>query len=220
MNAPAHPTAPVLAATDSSWDKAHIGTMARRAALGWMVVLVAWWAGLGADAAWGWTGPATVAYSVASVALVVAGWLLAITQHRLVRALGGLGVAGRVGVGVTAVGATLGFVAWAVVVWLTLLGAGALLIGVPMLRRDVLPRRTAALLTYPLPLGAVCVWVAAVSLGEDAAWVLETVILTASLGALVVGLRRLSGCQPASSGWRMPWRRSPSIPAKSRVLHV
>ncbi|MGH9021488.1 MAG: hypothetical protein ACRDV9_00045, partial [Acidimicrobiia bacterium] len=58
------------------------------------------------------------------------------TQVGLMRLHGGLGAVVVAGIGITAVGVLLSYVAWAVVLWTTVMGVGTLLFGVPLLRRE------------------------------------------------------------------------------------
>jgi hypothetical protein len=123
-----------------------------------------------ADAAWGWEGTAGAVYGVGSLLLVAAGFLLVATQVRLYRLHGGLGRAAQVGIAVSALGALLSFVSWAVVVWATVLGAGTVLFGAGLLRRGRLPRPLALILTWAVPaVAAAAVAGAVLSGGEDSA---------------------------------------------------
>ncbi len=115
-----------------------------------------------ADAAWGWGGTAGALYGVGSILLVVSAGLLVVTQVGLSRMHGGLGRAAKVGVGVSALGALLSFVSWAVVVWATVLGLGTLLFGLSLLRRGRVPRESALPLTFAAPAVAVVAWAGAV----------------------------------------------------------
>ena len=121
-----------------------------------------------ADAAWGWEGTASAVYGVGSLLLVAACFLLVATQVQLSKIHGGLGRAAQVGMVITAVGALLSFVSWAVVVWATVLGVGTLLFGTAMLRQGRVPRRPALGLTWAGPAAAAAAWAGAVlSGGED-----------------------------------------------------
>ncbi|MGH9149602.1 MAG: hypothetical protein ACRD0F_04610, partial [Acidimicrobiales bacterium] len=94
-------------------------------------------------------------YGLASIALVVSGALMVVTQVRIARLAGRLGGLAAIGIGVSAVGALLSFVAWAVAVWTAVLGAGTLLFGVPLLRRGLLPRPWGEAVTFALPAASV-----------------------------------------------------------------
>ncbi|MCA1691379.1 MAG: hypothetical protein LC733_03930 [Actinobacteria bacterium] len=115
-----------------------------------------------ADATWGWDGVASLVYGVASIALVASGALLVVTQVRIGRLVGGLSAVSTIGIGVSALGALLSFVAWATVVWTTVLGAGTLLFGVPLLRRGLLPRPWGRAVTFAIPAASVVAWAGAV----------------------------------------------------------
>ncbi|MEO6121915.1 MAG: hypothetical protein ABIW46_03720, partial [Acidimicrobiales bacterium] len=87
------------------------------------------------NATWGWDGPAMLLFSLSQIALVVSGALLVITEVHIARQCGRLGIVATMGVAVSVIGVLLSFVAWAVVLWTTVLGVGTLLFGVPLLRR-------------------------------------------------------------------------------------
>lgn len=154
------------------------------AVLGWLVVLAARLAMDGANATWGWTQPAQGAYALLTLALPVAGALLVATQVRMVRTVGGLGWVAGAGMGMTAAGAAVGFVAWAVPVWSSLISVGMLLFGVAMLGSGRVPRAPGLALTLafvPTALASLA--------GFAEAW--TTVPLTVSVLVLALGLRNL-----------------------------
>ncbi|MEA2900572.1 MAG: hypothetical protein QOH36_459 [Actinomycetota bacterium] len=123
-----------------------------------------------ADAAWGWEGTAGAVYGVGSLLLVAAGFLLVATQVQLHKIHGGLGRAAQVGIAVSALGALLSFVSWAVVLWGTVLGVGTLLFGTAVLRQGRVPRPLALTLTWAAPAVAAAAWAGAIlSGGEDSA---------------------------------------------------
>ena len=123
-----------------------------------------------ADAAWGWEGTASAVYGVGSLLLVAACFLLVATQVQLNRLHGGLGRAAVVGIAVTALGAVLSFVSWAVVLWATVLGVGTVLFGTALIRQGRVPRPLALVLTWAAPAAAAAAWVGAVlSDGDDSA---------------------------------------------------
>jgi len=156
------------------------------AVLAWLVVLAARIAMDGANATWGWTQPAQGAYVLLTLALPVAGALLVVTQVRTARTVEGLGWVGGAGIGITALGAAAGFVAWADPVWASLLAVGMLLFGIAMLGDGRVPRAPALALTpafFPT---------AAASLaGFPDTWM--SVPLGLSVLVLALGLRSLAG---------------------------
>jgi hypothetical protein len=111
-----------------------------------------------AESAWGWEGTSSALYGVGSLLLVVSAGLVVATQVRLHRLHGELGRMATVGIAVSALGALLSFVSWAVVVWATVLGLGTLLFGIPLLGAGRVPRVPALLLTYAAPAVAVAAW--------------------------------------------------------------
>lgn len=166
-------------------------TPARVAAVG-LTLVVATFAGAAlADAAWGWDGAATVLYSLGSILLVVSASLLVATQVGLLRLHDGLGRLAVAGIAISALGALLSFVAWAVVVWATVLGVGTALFGVHLLRRRRLPRVPALALTYAAPAAAVAAWSGAIlSGGDDSSvlWRVGDVLTGVALLVLAWGL--------------------------------
>lgn len=166
-------------------------------AIGWGVAVVGFIAADAADAAWGWEGVASLVFGVASLVLVASGALLVVTQVRIGKLSGRLGALATIGIGISALGALLSFVAWAVVVWTTVLGVGTLLFGVPLLRRGLLPRPWGQAFTFALPAASVAAWAGAVlfdSGAEDASPVLSAVsdgLVAAAVLVLAAGLAGL-----------------------------
>ena len=169
-------------------------TPAPWAAAGWGVVVVGILASAAADAAWGWEGAATRFYGLTTLALMALAALVVATQVRLNSLHGGLGPMAIVGIVITVLGALLGMVAWALVLWTTALGIGTLLFGLPLLRRNTIPRNAALALTFAMPAAAVLAWVSAVVLdaaGDGTSSVDELVIdllVSAAIVVFAVGL--------------------------------
>ncbi len=166
-------------------------------AIGWGVAVAGFFAAAAADAAWGWDGVASMVYGVASMVLVASGALLVVTQVRIGRLGDRLGAVATIGIGISALGALLSFVAWAIVVWTTVLGAGTLLFGLPLLRRGLLPRPWGHAFTFALPAAAVVAWAGAVLFdagGGDASPVVSAVyngLVAAAVLVLAAGLAGL-----------------------------
>lgn len=142
-------------------------TPATVAAVGLTLVVAAFLGADLADAAWGWGGAASALYAVGSLLLVLSASLLVVTQVGLIRSHGGLGRVAVAGVVVSALGALLSFVSWAIVLWASVLGVGTLLFGIPLLRHGRVPRVPALLLTYAAPAVAVAAWAGAILSGGD-----------------------------------------------------
>ncbi len=159
-----------------------------------LVLVVVMFVGMAvADAAWGWEGAASALYGVGSILLVVSAGLVVATQVGLSRLHGGLGRMAMIGVGVSALGALLSFVSWAVVVWATVLGVGTLLFGVPLLRRGRVPRVPALVLTYAAPAVAVAAWAGAVLSGGEESSVIIAVAESVAGAAILVLAWGLTG---------------------------
>ncbi len=138
------------------------------AAGGLVLVVVLFVATAAADGFWGWDeGPTSAFYGLGSLMLMLSAALVVVTQLRLSRLHGGLGRLATVGIAVSALGALLSFVAWAVVVWATVLGVGTLLFGIPLLRHGRVPRIPGLVLTYSAPAVAAAAWAGAVLSGGD-----------------------------------------------------
>lgn len=162
-------------------------------AIGWGVVVAGFIAAAAANAAWGWEGVASMFYGVASMVLVASGALLVLTQIRIGKLSGRLGAVATIGIGVSALGALLSFVAWAIMVWTTVLGVGTLLFGVPLLRRGLLPRPWGQAFTFALPAASVVAWAGAVffDAGAEGASTLDDVLVAAAVLVLAAGLAGL-----------------------------
>lgn len=171
--------------------------LATCSAVGWAVAVAGFIAADAADAAWGWDGVASLVYGVASMVLVASGALLVVTQVRIGKLSGRLGAVATTGIGVSALGALLSFVSWAIVVWTTVLGVGTLLFGVPLLRRGLLPRPWGQAVTFALPAASVVAWAGAVLFdagAEDASPVVQAVydgLVAAAVLVLAAGLAGL-----------------------------
>lgn len=117
------------------------GSVALVAAGLWVAVAAGMAASYGLDRATGnWEGVPQILFIASTAALLAAAVLTVITVVGLQHRHGGLGVIGRLGVGVAGLGAATSLVSWFVYGWASLLGAGTLLIAVAMLRRGIAPR--------------------------------------------------------------------------------
>lgn len=180
---PAVHTHPVAGTSPATWS-----------AVGWGVVVVCLMASAATNAAWGWDSSASLLFSLGQLALVVSGALLVITEVHIGRQCGRLGIVATLGVAVSVIGVLLSFVAWAVVLWTTVLGAGTLLFGVPLLRRRVLPRPWGHAFIFAVPAASLVAWAGAVVFdagGDDASDLVVLVndgLVAAALLVLAAGL--------------------------------
>lgn len=165
-------------------------SLATWSAAGWVVVVACMTASAAADAAWGWEGSAILLYGIGQLVLVASAALLVVTEVHIARRFAPLGVVVKIGVGVSAVGALLSFVAWAVVLWTTVLGAGTLLFGVPLLRRGALPRPWGQALTFAVPAASLAAWAGAVifDAGSEDAWGVVVLVNDGLVGAALLAL--------------------------------
>lgn len=79
-------------------------------------------------------------YSILTASVVVAGVLTVVAVVGIGKRVGGLGVIGLVAIVIMAVGVLLSFVAWAVILWMTIQGIGLLVFGISLLRKEGVPR--------------------------------------------------------------------------------
>ena len=135
-----------------------------------------------------------IAYSLFSVAVLVAGVLTVIAMVGLGKRVGGLGVLGMVGFVVASIGVLLSIVAWAVPLWMGLEGVGFLLVGAAALRSGAILPRVPVVLTSSAFLAGPVVFVVvdALELGwQDSygdyplAWILGAAV---GAGLMTIGL--------------------------------
>lgn len=94
-------------------------------------------------------------YALFAAMTLAAGVLGLMTMRSVTARLGGLGVAGKVGIAITALGVALSLVAWAVFLWMAVQGIGYLIFGIAVLRRDVAPTTSTRLITSAFAVGAI-----------------------------------------------------------------
>lgn len=122
------------------------GRLALFAAVGWILSSVLMVASAMADEATGqWEGTPQNIYLVGSVTMLISATLTAVFVIALVKRHGGLGIVGRLGIGLAMLGAVASLLSWFYPGWLSLIGLGALLIAVAVHRRSLAPRRPAIL---------------------------------------------------------------------------
>ena len=128
------------------------------AAAGWALVAPLMVASELADRSTGqWEGPPQVLYMVGSVVMMLAAVLTAVLVIALVQRHGGLGIVGRIGIGLAWIGAVASFVSWLFIGWVSLIGLGALVMAIAVRKRSLAPKRSTVLFG-----GA---WLAAVAAG-------------------------------------------------------
>jgi hypothetical protein len=99
-------------------------------------------------------------YLVFTITVVSAGVLGVIAMVGVSKRIGGLGIAGLVGIAVTSVGVLLSVVAWATPVWMGVQGVGFLVFGIAALSSDLPPRAALALLSAGFIVGTIAWFVA------------------------------------------------------------
>lgn len=90
-----------------------------------------------------WEGVPQVLYLLASVLMLMSAVLSAVFVVALVERHGGLGIVGRLGIGLATLGAIATFANWFFPVWVGLIAVGALLTAIAVHRRSLAPRRPA-----------------------------------------------------------------------------
>ncbi len=94
-------------------------------------------------------------YALFSATLIAAGVLGLLTMFGVGRRLGGLGVIGTVGLGITGLGVAVSIIAWAVPLWMVVQGTGHLVFGSAVLRRGAAPKQGTLLASSGLIIGAI-----------------------------------------------------------------
>jgi hypothetical protein len=132
------------------------GALAGISALLWLGLLAIWAIGAALDHTL--SGPAAdyLFYFAGVLVLAGASGLMCAVAFAIRERHGGtIGVVGTVGLGALILGAVSALVVgWAVPIWMTLLGAGAVCVAVAILRRPFAPRAPAVLFGLALPAGA------------------------------------------------------------------
>ncbi len=172
------------------------GRLAPLAAVGWVLSSGLMIASEMVDRATGqWEGRPQVLYLVGSSLMLISAALTAVVVVALVERHGGLGILGRLGIGLTALGAVATFVSWFYPGWVSLIGLGALLMAVALHRRSLAPRTPAVLFGSAwLVAAAVTLVLELIGVGTPDEWGDNR---TALLAGLVVGC---VGCAAALVG--------------------
>jgi len=162
------------------------GRLALFAAVGWALSSGLMIASELVDRATGqWEGRPQVLYLVGSSLMLISAALTAVVVVALVERHGGLGILGRLGIGLAALGAVATFVSWFYPGWVSLIGLGALLMAVALHRRSLTPRTPAVLFGSAwLVAAAVTLVLELIGVGTPDEWGDNR---TALLAGLVVG---------------------------------
>jgi hypothetical protein len=95
------------------------------------------------------------AYFLLSTAVFLAGALGLIAMIGVGKRLGGLGILGMIGLGITGLGVAASILAWALAFWMGLQGVGLVVFGVAVLQRGIAPRWATALASSGFIVGVV-----------------------------------------------------------------
>lgn len=126
--------------TTSAGRTAYLGCTA------WLLLAGAWIVSQVLDGDGEWGTAARASYQVGWVSLLVAATATTTVLVALDSRHGGLGVVGRLGAALAGLGAVASILGWFIAGWGLLLGLGALLISVAVIRRGLAPRAPAVLL--------------------------------------------------------------------------
>ena len=133
------------------------GQLAFVAALAWITVALGFAGSHLAERTVGeWEGPAMGLFLLGQMSLLAAAILTVVTFVGLFQRHGGLGVIGMAGIAIAGLGSAAGLVGWFIYGWGTLIGFGALLVAVALLRRGLAPRLATVMI------GTAGIWAAAV----------------------------------------------------------
>lgn len=194
----AHLTAPNGALAVPTVSTRAAGTLAAASAWLWILGLAIWGTGAALDDVLRGSAPDYAFYFAGVLALAVASALMSAVALALRDRHGGS--FGAIGIALMLVGSVSAFfIGWAVPVWMSLLGIGAAIVAVSILRRPIAPRGPTILLGIALPLGAVAFVIArALELGRPDEngdyWV-------AIFAALVVGCGLSAAAMFATGRW-------------------
>jgi hypothetical protein len=100
-----------------------------------------------------------VFYAIFTVAVLAAGVLTVLAMIGVSRRSGGLGIPGMIGLAVAGLGVVASIIAWAVPLWMGLLGIGLLVFGGAALNNGVAPKRSTMLASSGFIIGFI-LWVA------------------------------------------------------------
>ena len=162
------------------------GRLALFAAVGWVLssalMIASAMANLGTEQ---WEGTPQNLYRVGSATMLISAALTAVFVVALVKRHGGLGIVGRLGIGLAALGALASFISWFYPGWVSLIGGGAMLMAIALRRRSLAPERPVLLFGAAWPLAAlVAVVLDAAGVGTPDQWGDNITVL---LAGLVVG---------------------------------
>lgn len=122
------------------------GRWARAGTAGWLILAAAWTAAQVFDRDGGWGTSSQISYLVGWIGLLVSAIVTTVVLVALDTRHGGLGLVGRVGAALAGLGVIASLPGWLIAGWGLLVGIGALLISVAVLKRALAPRTPIALL--------------------------------------------------------------------------
>ena len=134
-------------------------------------------------------------YYLFSAAVLAAGVLGLLAMIGVSKRLGGLGIAGMVGLAITGIGVFVSLVAWALPLWMGIQGIGMLVFGIAVLNRGIAPKWSTLFVSSGFILGAIT-WIVgtAAELGEpdeygdyQTAWTATVVVGAVILAAGLIG---------------------------------
>jgi hypothetical protein len=96
-----------------------------------------------------------VYYAIFSAALLAAGVLTVLTMIGVSRRSGGLGIAGMIGLVIAGLGVASSILAWAIPMWMGLLGIGLLVFGGAALNNGTAPKRSTLLASSGFIIGVI-----------------------------------------------------------------
>lgn len=122
------------------------GRLARLGSAAWIVLAAAWFAAQIFDRGGEWGAKSQISYVVGWIGLLVAVVVTTTVLAALDTRHGGLGVIGRTGTVLAGLGVVASVAGWLIAGWGLLVGIGALLISMAVIRRGLAPRVPTALL--------------------------------------------------------------------------
>ncbi len=125
------------------------GTLALISAAFWLAAMITYWSGSGFD---DWS---QAIYLLFSAEILIAGVLGLLAMVGVSQRLGGLGVAGMIGLGIIALGVVASIIAWSVPLWMGLQGIGLLVVGLAVLRTDLAPKLSTLLTSTGFIVGVI-----------------------------------------------------------------
>lgn len=122
------------------------GRAARAGSAAWIVLAVAWTVSQLFDSDGGWAVRSQISYVVGWIGLLVGVVVTTAVLAALDTRHGGLGVIGRTGTALAGLGVVASMLGWLIAGWGLLVGIGALLISMAVIRRGLAPRVPTAFL--------------------------------------------------------------------------